>query len=94
MPRKDKGAHGFSPRIHTVSIVALALSTILSIIAIVCIVTIFSESSKTSSVREQYEECSEAAKVFLSASDSLTSEARLFVFTGDSHTLQRTCSRR
>ncbi|MDO4798246.1 MAG: GGDEF domain-containing protein [Coriobacteriales bacterium] len=89
MAHDTKKPSRFCLRIHTVSIVALALATVLAVVAIFHIVAVFNENAKATAIHQRYEDCSNAVEDLLDASNYLTAEARLFVLTTDPDALDR-----
>ena len=70
------------PSIQTINNCVLILAVILSIVAIVTLTRVFQQSERTEAAHQNYEECVDAVNEFLSASESLTSQSRMFVVTG------------
>ncbi len=80
---------GFSPRIRLVDTVLVVLGTMVTITGILALVHLMEVRTTTADVRDQYEECIAAATDLMEASDYLTSQARLYVSTGDMSYMER-----
>ena len=79
----SKIAKRISPRVQIVDAALAFVGMVFTIAGIVALFGLFSAREITAETRGNYEECVTAATDLLEASDFLTTQSRMFVFTGD-----------
>lgn len=75
--------HSASPRMHTLNIIALVVSLILTTTVLVVLRLTVRTQGEANQINEAYQACQEAVNELQASSDSLTSEARQYVDTGN-----------
>ncbi|MDO4537900.1 MAG: diguanylate cyclase [Coriobacteriales bacterium] len=71
------------PRIQKINAVALALGVLLSALSIINVIALFRMDRVSDDAHVYHYACIDASNSLMSASDYLTSEARMYVMTGD-----------
>ena len=72
-----------APSILLINTVLVLLGTVLTTIGIVFLVGFINARGESSRVRDRYDECYSAARDLMDASDLLTSQARIYVLSGE-----------
>ena len=72
-----------APRIIVINACAVVVGVILAVSAIVMLVTLLNENARSEAMHARHDECVAATNNLMSASDYLTSQARMYAVTGD-----------
>ena len=86
--RNEKPAGDTSPEggiklnVTLYNIIGIILAVVLSILAIVTVNRVITTNAASKSANAQYNECNAAVEEFVKASDTLTLQSRMFVYTG------------
>lgn len=71
-----------APRATVVNAIGIAAAVVLAILAIISVSQIMAVNDANNLASSRYDECDDATTAFLDASDDLTLQSRMYVFTG------------
>ena len=72
-----------APRIQRINIFAVVVGIVLSVVAVITLMNLLNENAQSEAMHARHDDCVAAANKLMVASDFLTTQARMYVVTGD-----------
>ena len=72
-----------APKIQHINICAVTAGILLSIVAVIVLANLLNENAQSEAMHARHDECVAATNSLMTASDYLTTQARMYVVTGD-----------